>query len=238
MNEHSIICSDREVRGILDGTHTQMRRVINLRKVLRIPDAVKVSQEDLQNWNIAVHPAAVDGWVFWQSPLKPTGQEKELSLSYDHGVNCPYGKPGDRLWVRETCGIDPNDNGYPEEQRQMFVQYRADWGDEPYHWGWNSPIFMPRWASRIALEVVSVRAERVQDITKADARAEGMHFGFTLGKGEPKYNFNIGAYDAYTANFRRLWDAINARRGYGWNINPWVWVIEFKMIEPEITKPG
>lgn len=84
----------------------------------------------------------------------------------------------------------------------------------------------------------SVDLRRVQDITKADARAEGMHFGFTLGKGELKYNFSTGAYDAYTANFRRLWDAINARRGYGWNINPWIWVIEFKMIEPEITIPG
>jgi hypothetical protein len=82
---------------------------------------------------------------------------------------------------------------------------------------------MPRWASRITLEVTAVRAERVQDISEADARAEGVHPIVRPGLNGTEERYY---YDAY----RQLWDSINAKRGYGWEVNPWVWVVEFDVI--------
>jgi hypothetical protein len=78
------------------------------------------------------------------------------------------------------------------------------------------PIHMPRWASRISLEITGVRVERVQDISEADALAEGVD----------RTNTSLPGYA--TERFRRLWDSINAARGFGWEVNPWVWVIEFR----------
>lgn len=92
-------------------------------------------------------------------------------------------------------------------------------------WTWNPSIFMPRWASRITLEITDVRVERVQEITEEDARAEGF-------PGE-RWATGHGDYSeiAPSEQFRELWDKLNASRGFGWDANPWVWVIEFKRIE-------
>lgn len=134
-------------------------------------------------------------------------------------VRCPYGQPGDRLWVREMHYIG-GDN---------LVAYRADsvatfdrkeffrWDDE-WDGDWRPSIHMPRWASRILLEIVSVRVERLQDISEADALAEGMTFPEGLEHGEcPK-----------TA-FWALWGNINGPQS--WHENPWVWVIEFQRVQ-------
>ncbi len=125
----------------------------------------------------------------------------------DGWIKSPYGQPGDRLWVRETWG--PCAGG---------VVYRDDFPACPDGGKWKPSIFMPRWASRITLEIVSVRVERVQGITVDDAEKEGCGFGVNDETGGP------------VARFKNLWDSINSSRGFGWYANPWVWVIEFQRL--------
>lgn len=127
-------------------------------------------------------------------------------------VCSPYGVPGDRLWVRESW----------RPRQASTVYYRADSYD--YHHDeiraggtvpqWRPSIHMPRWASRITLEVVAVRVERLQEITYLESVAEGVIYD--RGFEDPR------------DNYRSLWNVINAKRGRGWDENPWVWVIEFR----------
>lgn len=129
---------------------------------------------------------------------------------------CPYGQPGDRLWVRETwadsfASDDDSHNGY--------VYAATNHGPEPRRW--RPSILMPRLASRITLEITGVRVERVQDITEEDAMVEGfkaLHVVFSHGP-------------SYRDTFIEYWNLLNAKRGYGWDANPFVWVIEFKRSE-------
>lgn len=135
----------------------------------------------------------------------------------NRGIHCPYGQPGDRLWVRETWAQHPDEAG---------IIWRATdpgWDDNDYGIKWKPSIFMPRWASRITLEVTSVRVERVQDITPRDVVAEGIYH-------EPGEWGPDEAYDHLIKGFAHLWDQINAKRGYSWDANPWVWVIGFKVL--------
>ena len=130
---------------------------------------------------------------------------------------CPYGKPGDLLWVRETFAA-PFQHLDCEEGKTVF--YRAD-GAQQDDGQWSPSIFMPRWASRITLEVAGVRVERLQEITDADALAEGVN---TQG---PYFVEDYEKQQSYTvAQFAALWDSINGKT-YPWDSNPWVWVIEF-----------
>jgi len=138
-------------------------------------------------------------------------------------VKCPYGQPGDRLWVRET--FNPHYFGFRKPG------YRADWTnpdgvEEPK---WSPSIHMPRWASRFTLRVKDVRVERVQDITEADALAEGIERHWDDGVwyyGE----LNKGHCDPVCA-FVKLWDSIYKLRGFGWEKNPWVWVVKFEVVK-------
>ena len=156
---------------------------------------------------------------------------------------CPQGIPGDRLWVRETWAAP----GYLDHRKPSDIEdwnpilYRADgfiarqfavdknWLSSMFG-RWRPSIFMPRWASRINLEIVNVRVERLQDISEEDAKAEGVSAvmrdsGGCLPWGEwveiPSY------YDGFV----ETWDRINAKRSCGWDTNPWVWVIEFQVKE-------
>lgn len=115
----------------------------------------------------------------------------------------PY-QPGDLLWVRETYAMHT-------VAGETLPVYRADCYPDGDGAPWKSPIFMPRRLSRITLRVTNVRAQRVQDISEDDAAAEGIerHSG------------------PYILDFARLWDSINAKRGYSWNSNPFVWVYTF-----------
>lgn len=123
----------------------------------------------------------------------------------DHWLPCPYGQAGDRLWVRESfCDA--------RQAAAGRVLYRAS-GDTAC--GWKPSIHMPRFASRITLEITSVRVERLQDISEADARAEGISRAECPG------------WHA-TTDFRALWAAINGPES--WDANPWVWVVEFQRI--------
>jgi hypothetical protein len=130
---------------------------------------------------------------------------------------CRYGQPGDLLWVRETWATDDDKTFW----------YRAD--GETYNAGlpWRPSIHMPRAASRITLEIVSVRVERVQDISREDARAEGLTWvAPTWGIPGIANSWNGDPRES----FKALWNDINAKRGHGWDSNPWVWVVEFKRL--------
>lgn len=145
--------------------------------------------------------------------------------------SCPYGKPGDRLWVRETW--------QPEyvagHEQDGPIRYRATHDERVMGHKWRPSIFMPRWASRITLEVISVREEPLQDITEGDARAEGvtMTTWHTLpdGDGESLAGVPHQTPACYRNGFANLWDSINGKK-YPWVSNPFVWVIEFRRIEP------
>lgn len=145
-------------------------------------------------------------------------------------LRCPYGQPGDRLWVRETWAHE-TDFGTATGK----ALYRADGDNRETECGmptdkWRPSIYMPRWASRITLEIVGVRVERVQDITEYDAMAEGIDAEHADGLGFVAIGPN--GYRPFVTAFRELWDSINAKRGYGWSVNPFVWVVEFKRITP------
>jgi hypothetical protein len=139
-----------------------------------------------------------------------------------HATECPYGQPGDRLWVRETWSVPPGDEVEPGAR----LLYRADPADDA-QWSpaplfrWRPSIHMPRWASRLSLDLTGVRVEPVQDISEADAIAEGRNL--------------LVAHPGY---FPDTWDAINAARGYGWDANPWVWVLEFAPPTPRPPEDG
>jgi len=151
---------------------------------------------------------------------------------------CPFGKVGDRLWCKETHYRFGKwaKNGFTKTGKQAWtfdavgkeVKYLdkppvvdlRKRGERDLGWYKRPSIFMPRWASRITLEITGIRVERVQDISEADAQAEGVS--------------GIATHTPYPRQFRdsfeALWDSINAKRGYPWSSNPWVWVIEFKRL--------
>lgn len=153
-------------------------------------------------------------------------------------VRCPYGAPGDKLWCRETWaprGVSQIGGGPLE----TLIAYRADGAMHglPHHdiarvvGEWKPSIFMPRWASRITLEITNIRVERLQDISEVDAKAEGA----------PEPTGRRGCYPApwatakagpidYRDSYRALWERINGRGS--WAKNPWVWVIAFRKVTP------
>lgn len=164
------------------------------------------------------------------------------------GIKSPYGIIGDRLWVRETFAIECND-GYqdvyvtPEkplgpvrwfeeqdlENPKYFEcpRYKASepdtvLGEEEDDMKWKPSIHMPRWASRITLEITDIRVERAQEIGESDARAEGLRY-------DERNHLDPIGYSAKD-RFKTLWDSINKKRGYSWESNPWVWVVEFKKL--------
>ena len=155
---------------------------------------------------------------------------------------CPYGAPGDRLWVRETLRrrgaiwtYDADGAEVTLPQGDPRIGAMLSWA---HHKEGNTcvSIHMPRWASRITLEIVSVRVERLQDITEEDAEAEGVD----EDPGEPQHEYHstTGVYlgacypDAsYVRAFQALWDSINGERA-SWQSNPWVWVVSFQRVQP------
>lgn len=202
MKERPILFSGEMVRAILKGRKTQTRRVV--KKIPCqcsdwIPDEIsKTTPEGFQE-------AGHSGLWSCQSCT-------------DLPIACPYGQPGDRMWVRETWKLS---SLYKDDP--LRLQYKADGGpcgDSKIPW--QPSIFMPRWASRITLEIVNIRVERVQEISEEDAWNEGVGGG-DLGK------FDIDG----RVLFKSTWDEINGKRGYGWDQNPWVWVIEFKRVDDQ-----
>lgn len=196
IKERPILFSAPMVRAILDGRKTQTRRVIKGKGTWSVEDA-----DDFSN-------------------RKWPGYEDEYGTWTD--MPCPYGQPGDRLWVRETWACNPYD---------QTTWYRANDDLPPRREygpiGWKPSIHMPRWASRITLEVVRVRVERLQDISEQDAIAEGVKV-FQDAIIEPYSNPPKRMELTAVHYFADLWNKIN---GHGsWDANPWVWVVDFKTL--------
>lgn len=208
MNERPILFSGPMVRAILSGSKTQTRRVVK------------------------PQPAPKDTWDWaWPIPGKNVTPGTHAYWRDDYRPNlsryCPF-QEGMRLWVRETFCNSPDGVIYRATEHEHGITPCDDYDI------WKPSIFMPRWASRITLEITAVRVERVQDISEADARAEGIH-EFDLGVNGKVYGTNpcAGRDVSGTAveGYAILWDSINAKRGYPWNSNPWVWVLEFQRVE-------
>lgn len=240
MIERPIIFGADSVRAILAGRKTQTRRVCR-----DVPC----------QWSGHVAELSPGLWRF-----APTAE-----LGQFHDIACPFGAPGDRLWVRETFSIQnavedeepPHCDGRPLLRRPEddFEGYAPLWQQPHYRatdppadlcceeegcrqcrendFGphWRPSIFMPRWASRLTLEVVSVRVERLQEITFEDSLKEGIEaapvatavwLGKTIGEGV------LGV-------FREGWDSLNGKRA-PWAANPWVWVVEFRA-QPKSGEP-
>lgn len=153
---------------------------------------------------------------------------------FPHQRGCKFGEVGDRLWVRETWAPVSTFDPSPE----TGALYRADpmYDGAEVEWTWKPSIHMPRWASRITLEITDVRVERLNEITSEDARSEGIEtqtsetFGDTLYRNYEKGQMGWTKYPH--ASFQSLWSSIHAADGpNGWDANPWVWVIQFKQLK-------
>lgn len=203
-----ILFSGPMVRALLDGRKTQTRRVVKWRGGLDMIGPAG-SEDDPASWGFEDGETGI--WWTLERGCNGTGPGDT------HSMPCPYGEPGDRLWVRETFGWVCG-NG-------RRIVYRAD-ADQPPRIGypedpitdmkWTPSIYMRRQHSRITLVVTSVRVERVADINDVDAEAEGI---------EPSPN----GHPAHI-RFAELWDSINGKRpGCSWDANPWVWVVGFEV---------
>lgn len=208
MKERPIPFKPEMVIAILNGTKTQTRRVMEPQPHAGVRQSVFVQS----------------GW--------------EDGHGYE--LKCRYGQVGDRLWVRETwLYVGPGSGSElpyavdqtkdPANHIRENVWYRATRPDGSLRW--KPSIFMPRWASRILLEITEVRVERVQDISSDDAEAEGVEW-----KPNPhgiwQWQGKNGRWHDYPQDaYRDLWDTINEARGHSWQSNPWVWVLAFRRVE-------
>jgi len=250
MKEHPILFSGEMVRAILEGRKTQTRRLHGLEDVNKNPDAWTFKKLTALDWMTKKSFRGRFGAYFESEEIEPR------TLSVCPQV-FPYGQVGDRLWVKETHVFEWwEDEPKPPADRPLFHHAGdgSEW-DEPYwlwphyratdpepelfyddhpddpHCKWKPSIFMPRWASRINLEIVNVRVERLHDITTADVLGEGIKQtdpdGFWLAPlaGVPNFPWN----DARMA-YASLWNSINEKSGFGWDANHWVWVVEFKRL--------
>lgn len=204
MKERPILFSAPMVRALLAGTKTQTRRVVKPQ-----PPA----DWDRNCW----YRAPVWGWT-----------RNEVPSAEWHKVRCPYGQPGDRLWVREAFMHEPADYCWEASVsipcRPAETVYRADHDGDTRGAGWKPSIHMPRALSRITLEVTAVRVDRLQDISDAHAVAEG------VSPRQPAAASGIYITGQYRLGFRDLWESINGPGS--WDANPWVWVVEFQRVLP------
>ena len=214
MKEHQILFKGPLVRAILEGRKTVTRRAVKIQPR---------SKADIGSYGL--------GQPFIRNPdvTKPNPE-------------CPYGRPGDRLWVRETFGEvyeycdHPEMSGCPTEYWHIAWKYRAD-GETPeiedgvFTW-WKPSIHMPRAACRILLEITDVRVERLQDISDKEIEAEGIDLD-ALADGQERYDMcHAGSGADGRPTLRTAWRNLWESTGGDWNANPWVWVVEFKRVMP------
>ena len=207
------------VRAILAGTKTQTRRAVKPQPALVDPRnsslpglyrngdfAWRDKGAPLGCATISCKPNGPDGWAL---------------------ENSPFGQPGDRLWVRETWAAPHSEDARPPRAIQcdwMRIHYAAT--EERGGLLWRPSIHMPRWASRITLEITGVRVERLQDISEADAQAEGCSLECMTPTGDDSGSAIYGP-----GGYLALWESINGAGS--WDVNPWVWVIEFRRMKGE-----
>jgi hypothetical protein len=212
-----ILFSGEMVRAILAGRKTQTRRVVTPQTSTGLPRKLWPGLDWSRAFPDSGYWARGDCW-YWHVP-RPTITDEPVERVY------PLYQPGDTLWVRETWAVSPNF----EHQDPVPVDYRATFtGDVSDLGRWRSPRFMPRWASRLTLRVTGVRAERLQDITWPDIRAEGVDCPEHDGPG----CLCCSECPSLRQAFAALWDRINARRA-PWSSNPHVWVVEFERVTGE-----
>ncbi|UOB21823.1 hypothetical protein MRY17_13780 [Pseudomonas orientalis] len=216
IKERPILFSAPMVRAILEGRKTVTRR------------PVKASKAHADGITLIDYGK---GW--W--PYNAFGDFSSDHEGMEYPIACPYGKPGDRLWVRETfidlrgTGVEhrPDPNG-PLQRYAYAADCRpgshSDDARKDFGLKYKPSIHMPRAACRMLLEITDVRVERLQDISRADIRAEGLLCPPELASDDVSPNYR----DWYPAAWRELWEST----GGDWNANPWVWVVEFKRVTP------
>ena len=217
MKERPILFSGAMVRAVLDGTKTQTRRVVKP-----------------QPTGFVGGPGVTlrDGSP---APLIPIDED---SGDYGREIHCPHGQPGDRLWVREAWRvIDAADCFAPRELTAAHrLWFEADGPHDPPAGRYRPGMFMPRWASRINLDVTGVRVEQLQDISEADAMAEGIFPHVRGGWHWLQHNssnlddWNQFGYKTARIAYLALWEAINGPGSA--EANPWVWAINFQRVAP------
>jgi len=240
MSERPILFSAPMVRAILDGRKTQTRRLVTPQPIRRIDWSCKGTDGIEFKWGIYAE-------TLIDHPQHP-----------DFAKRCPYGAPGDRLWVRETWRYaDWTEDGQPwiryaaDDARRLCERVSSEWAARVADiWAelssaenvavdgraadrkWRPSIFLPRWASRITLAVTAVRVERLQAISEADAIAEGIAARCDHGCSSLCGCASCVGEGCQTAaaQYSALWDTINGDRA-PWASNPWVWVVEFSRVE-------
>lgn len=222
MKERPILFSAPMVRALLAGTKTQTRRMMKNPPI----------------WNTEYQP---NGWQWiGKNPGEPAltkwPDAAKIGREIAIRATCPYGQPGDRLWVREAWGL----HAYGDDTDWLkgscteldlddhVIAYRADWGPLQDSCHWRPSIHMPRAASRITLEVTGVRVERLQDISEADAQAEGARECDPVS-GREVLLAGPSQRGSFRLHYRDIWESINGPES--WAANPWVWVVEFKRVE-------
>lgn len=202
------------VRALLDGRKTQTRRPFKIQPPIKWDKCEAVRNDN----------GFILTWDFYNSKDR-----------YDHGyVNKKQtiGKVGDRLWVKEALKFHDGRDGWCYRVDRHEVSLNRDDPNVPEMRAWAhhkqsdhcQAQHMPQWASRITLEITGVRVERVQEISLEDAEAEGIKNKYLCG--------HLMSGNPYSAHpFSKIWDPIYKEKGLGWDANPWVWVIEFEVVE-------
>ncbi len=209
MKERPILFNTPMVQAILSGQKTQTRRIVNKAPTTEINHRL-IALDNGWNWQVD------------QQGIVPT-----MHREIHNPMVCPFGQIGDRLWVRETFRLYDLDEcphadfpcGCPRNGTPLY-KASHDCGDGEK---WKPSIHMPRSACRLILEITNIRIERLNDITSEDAKAEG--FDYSTHPSAIQMGYAIGA----KTNFRFTWEQIYGQNE--WNKNPWVWVIEFKVIQ-------
>lgn len=237
MKERGMIFNSEMVRAILDGRKTQTRRIM---KVQPKPCNHANWPDDSPDPQWKSYPGG------WCCAVCANG----TTIDHRHhakGITCPYGTVGDRIWVRETFQGPLFDyeqmESYLEDSSKFenpeFCQYAADGKPAPEYYdaddnlrhGWRPSIHMPRWASRILLEITNIGIQRIHSISQNDAAREGLMRLPVTGRyciNQGDQYFGGASHDAREV-FSWMWQSIYGEES--WNANPWVWVIEFKRIE-------
>ena len=244
MKERPILFNAQMVKAILEDRKTKTRRVVRIQPpndegIYELMRATGGGKKIIDKFH----------WI-----------KEECILANTPYFSCPYGSVGDRLWVRETWKL------VPETACRIFncvcqiinpsnpheaVIYKCGLERERGNGNWRPSIFMPRWASRILLEITDIKVERLQDITEEDAKREGMPDEYpiapvycpncqgqgTCGAVHPVslgyMEIDCPECDTAKKKFKNLWDSINGRGkkpGKAWDDNPWVWVVEFRRV--------
>lgn len=227
VREHRLLIPGVMIPRVLDGSKTQHRIPIRPQPLAR--------NRGWWDWGYkyGAPKATSPRTSFWHAE---TWAKESGSAPIDD--YCPLGRPGDRLWVPETWAVVHDDDTMPEAQALEEAREQMPWASIAYREQaiggyaashlrrWLSSASMPRWASRITLEITEVRVQRLQEISEEDAQAEGVYNDHSTPDG---WGFEATCGNVYRRNFARSWDSINGKKA-PWSSNPWPWCLSFRRI--------